>query len=1495
MKEYLHPRDVKIYLPFIIFILIMIANPLLHAQKISYNDSKSKQGFSIIQQRNDGLSINYSIRDFAISTVKINGEPMKQIGLPGHFLPNDKGKPNLPRSSTYIAIPEGANIKLNTKILQTDTIRDIIIAPAFEIPKDTDSTELNYKKDEKVYSRDAFYPEQTVLASSVKQIRGVDVVILGITPFQYNPVSNELIIYRDLQIEILFEGGTDQYGESKYRSRFWDPIIKDNILNSNVLPEMDYQKKPYRNDTAGWEYVIIVPDQEEFKNWADTLRMWRIKEGISSKVVTTSDIGGNTVENIENFINEAYNNWEIPPVAVLLLADFGNSSGTLMSPFYNDEYCISDHIYADVDEDHMADVILARITARNEDDLENMVSKIIQYEKNPPDDPGFYNHPITALGWQTERWFQICSETIGGYFRNIHGKDPVRINAIYSGSPDSVWSSNENTHMVTDYFGPDGLGYIPEYPLELGGWDGGTAEMLNNAINDGAFILQHRDHGDFDRWGEPRYRILDMRDLNNEELTFVFTINCLTGKFNMAGECFTEVFHRHEYGALGLIAATETSFSFVNDTYVWGMYDYLWPDFMPDKESEPLHRGLYPAFANVAGKYFLEASNWPVNPDYKEVTYYLFHHHGGAFSTLYSNVPQALSIEHNDTLTAGFGFVEIKADSGSMIALTVDDKIIGTAEGTGDEMLVPITSQYPPAEVTVTVTKTNHYRYESSILVQPPEGPFVIKNGYTFNDENNNGQIDYTEKATLSIEMKNLGNEIAEDISVEISADDPHISIIDSTAFYGSFQPKETLTVEDGFEIQLAHNIPEGHLIELTVEAGNDSETWTSFITITGHAPVIKISQVVISDSLGNNNGRIDQGETVNLDITLTNTGKSLLDSVTGYLETSDYFIIIHSDEVNYGEIPAESSVTQSYQIKARSFTPVGHEAYFVARYEGAHDYSGVKQVKQTIGQFPVLIIDLDQNKSSGTQIYNAISDMNINAHYTTEFNRDSIPLYNTVFLCLGVYPNNYIINMQQGEALADYLKQGGKLYLESGDTWFYNEETSVHRLFDIVATDDGSGTPELSVIKGIDGTFTNGMSYNYSGDNKWIDHIEAGTTSFEIFRNQDPEFGCAVANDPGKYKTIGSSFELGGLDDGTNTKSELVEKYLQFFGFKPVPFQPEFPQGPSEVCNNDLNDTYFTHPINNADYYIWSIEPSTAGTIIGMDTMISVDWSNDFSGEAYLTVRGANISGKSPLSEAHFLTVHEKPSAMLSDTVSLCKGDSLMMIVNLKGTPPWQIVFNGNSDTLLAGETPWYPYVKPDTTTLYTITGVTDANGCSNTGSGNYLVEVKDSPVFDLGPDTSICCNYLLELSVPEGYAEYKWFDGSTGTSTVVDSSGVGIGTKEVWVRVKHENGCTVVDYLNINFTECAGLDENFHDDFRVYPNPTREFLHIKSKSENINNVNLYILTSIGNIIHSEENIRLDQKKIHQIDVSRFSEGIYFLKITNPERQLLMKIIIQK
>jgi PKD repeat protein len=707
-------------------IAIVFAAWQVHAQSYQYTGCWGKAGFNLTDSKATSVDVVFSVPSFSLDDITINNQVIKNINLPGTFLFNDEGMPNLPGKGSYIAIPQGSVPKLQIVSERTETIHNVEIGPAPRIPLDNDRNPLLYRKNMAVYSKNALYPASPVKISEIQKIRGVDVVILGVTPFQYNPVTRDLIVYKDIRVNISFEGGNGQFGDPAFRSRWWEPIMQDQILNHQSLPAVDFDKR-YETYTKSQrdnecEYIIIIPTGADFASWADTIKNFRTDQGILTQVFTTAEIGGNTETAIESFIDNAYNNWTIKPAACLLLADYGtNDASNIISHLYSHPAgypnFASDNKYADVDGDEMPDVVFSRICANNASQLQIMISKFLNNERTPPTDYLFYDKPITALGWQTERWFQLCSEVVGGFFRTVYGKHPRRINAIYQGTPGSIWSSATNTNTLVNYFGPNGLGYIPQTPAELGGWSGGNATMINNAIDSGAFILQHRDHGEYTGWGEPSYHSSNITQLTNTMLPFVFSINCQTGAYHRSSDCFGEVFHRHfkdghNAGAFGIICPSEVSYSFVNDTYVWGMYDNMWPNFMPAEGTTPSSRGVMPAFGNAAGKYFLKQSNWPYNTGDKLVTYRLFHMHGDAFSVIYFQVPQALTVSHDTAITYGNTTFTITANDSALIALTANGEILATAYGLGTtpvNMTIPVLDL--GTQVHVTVTKQNYFRY----------------------------------------------------------------------------------------------------------------------------------------------------------------------------------------------------------------------------------------------------------------------------------------------------------------------------------------------------------------------------------------------------------------------------------------------------------------------------------------------------------------------------------------------------------------------------------------------------------------------------------------------------------------------------------------------------------------------------------------------------------------------------------------------------------------
>jgi len=712
-------RENKINIWRILVILIGFSIALsgyVKAENYEYPDSWGPNGIKLEKETTSEVILSFSIKDFSIVEQNINGEQMHTIQFPGSFLTTNEGAPSLPNIGRYIAVPQGASVVISIIESREEMFSDLNVCPTPIIPLVTDEPPLIYEKDLSIYNQDAYFPADPVVVSSLKKVRGVDAVIVGITPFQYNPVTGNMMVIRDIKIKISFSGGNGQFGDTRYRSRTWDPILRDMFVNSASLPEINYNTNNTRSRNQDFEYVIITPDNPNFIFWADSLKSWRAMQGITTGVFTISEVGGNTTSAIEAFINNAYNNWNIPPSAVLLMADYGSGDDRITSPMWNN-YCVSDNIYADVDGDDLPEMAFGRITAQNETHLEIMIGKMIDYEQLPPNDFNFYNNPISAGGWQSDRWFILCADICFGFWETALFKDPVREYAGYGGGAPGSWSTNQNTQMIIDYFGPNGLGYIPATPSHLTDW-GANATRINADLNDGAFMIMHRDHGETNGWSDPSYHNNDLSGLDNNPLSYVFSINCLTGKYNQSGECFAEAFHRYDDRALGIMAASEVSYSFVNDTYVWGMFDAMWPNFDPGYGDPPGDSDwIRPAFANASGKHYLEVSNWPSNPQHKVYTHHLFHHHGDAYMTVYSELPEALTVSHNDMLPPSAPSIVVTADDGSLIGISENGQYLGSADGTGYPVSILIPAQSVGDILKVTVTKQNHYRYAGIVTV----------------------------------------------------------------------------------------------------------------------------------------------------------------------------------------------------------------------------------------------------------------------------------------------------------------------------------------------------------------------------------------------------------------------------------------------------------------------------------------------------------------------------------------------------------------------------------------------------------------------------------------------------------------------------------------------------------------------------------------------------------------------------------------------------------
>ncbi|GEM_PF-558954 len=139
----------------------------------------------------------------------------------------------------------------------------------------------------------------------------------------------------------------------------------------------------------------------------------------------------------------------------------------------------------------------------------------------------------------------------------------------------------------------------------------------------------------------------------------------------------------------------------------------------------------------------------------------------------------------------------------------------------------------------------------------------------------------------------------------------------------------------------------------------------------------------------------------------------------------------------------------------------------------------------------------------------------------------------------------------------------------------------------------------------------------------------------------------------------------------------------------------------------------------------------------------------------------------------------------------------------------------------------------------------VTDAQGCSTTAAetidaGNAL------PQPDLGADTTIMDGSAFTLD-PGTFASYLWGDGSTNSTLSAPITGT------YSVQVFDQNGCEGSDSVTITIWP-TGISYATQKSIQVYPNPTRDIIHIKGINERDYKVSGQILDSKGQVVSEFE-----------------------------------------
>jgi hypothetical protein len=192
---------------------------------------------------------------------------------------------------------------------------------------------------------------------------------------------------------------------------------------------------------------------------------------------------------------------------------------------------------------------------------------------------------------------------------------------------------------------------------------------------------------------------------------------------------------------------------------------------------------------------------------------------------------------------------------------------------------------------------------------------------------------------------------------------------------------------------------------------------------------------------------------------------------------------------------------------------------------------------------------------------------------------------------------------------------------------------------------------------------------------------------------------------------------------------------------------------GNATACQGVTGNVYSTE--SGMGDYTWVV--SAGGTITAggtaLDDYVTITWTG--TGAQSVSVNYTNLDGCTASSPTTFnVTVTESPVANLTVNAaldSICTGNNTEISISFTaGTAPYNFTISDGTTTEALSNISANPYTyipatapvwvddgSPDTDYFYTITTITDDNGCSNTNQGNEQVTVFKVP--DTGPQYHI------------------------------------------------------------------------------------------------------------------------------------------------------------
>lgn len=867
---------------------------------------------------------------------------------------------------------------------------------------------------------------------------------------------------------------------------------------------------------TGARYLIISHDN--FYDQVVPLAEWKHKKGMRTKLVRLSEIGSSQTQ-IRDYISDAYFNWDIPPEFVL----FVGAPNFIPFPFVSNVH--SDNYYANVEGDIYNDILPGRLTVHSTSEAQNAVNKILAYERYP--------HLEDSL------WFRkACLIARLGYDQD---------DSIY-------WSDVHHaaSHMVNHgYVEIDTLSQIY----------GDNRDSVIHKVDRGRGFILYRGVGT-NNWYNPFDCSPDLCQ-NGSMMPIVVSTTCLTlgsGSTPAAAERWFLTGNPPVLrGAAGYFATSTTSYAQMRSAVAKGFFDATFANHVRTF-GEACEGGR----ANVYRMY-------PTQSGLRE--YLGFTTVGDPDMNLWTDTPHPCSVYHPPNIPIGVAnfIVNVQdmaahdpAEDAMVCIMGQMDTTLYAVEYTdanGDAYFT-LSPQIVLDTLFVTVTGRNLLPYEGWMFVRNASGcwmSYLKSSVYDTLGGNNDGVINPGEDINMPLWVMNYGDSAGHEINGVLRTSDSYITITDSIKSFGDVTPQDSAyTGGNGYLFSIADTCPDRHIInfELTCRDSLDS-TWVSYFFRTVRAADLHFKDIIITG--GNGNQYVEPGETLTVFVALKNEGSTGIDSVTATLRSDSSCVTVLDSLGLYLHLGPDSIAmndSNPFVFCADTGLAPGTLVSFQLFLHGGY-YTGTVTFSLYIGQLDYYIWNPDPTGTPGVNCHSLLTSLHYHGNYGTTLAAD-LGVYRALLIFVGVWPNNHVIGSGsiEAQAIVSFLQnQDGRAYLEGGDVWYYDPLTQggydFSGLFGVNATADGSSN--MGPVTGQTGTFTEGMYFVYNGENNFMDHISP-SGGFRIFRDQNDGYDCGVAYDAGSYRTVGTSFELGLLNDGTSpsTREALLDSIMKFFGLQP-------------------------------------------------------------------------------------------------------------------------------------------------------------------------------------------------------------------------------------------------------------------------------------------------------------------------------------------------------